>query len=104
LSLAKAFSKFAACSCHVGSLINGASGETFGSGIPARKRATSSGDEPPDWTGPRTRAAGAGAGAAAVGLGVLLCHGHCIAELLETTTKMDNATIVPAANFLIGQH
>src|SRR5437868_4955697 len=100
LSLAKAFSKFAACSCHAGSLVNGARGETFGSGIPARKRATSSGDEPPVWTGSRT----CGAGAAAVGLGVPRCHGHCIAELLETTTKMDDATIVPAANLLIGQH
>src|SRR5207244_3789068 len=76
--LAKAFSKFAECSCHAGSFVSGASGEFFGSGIPARKRAVSSGG----------------------GCALAVC-----ASAKIDIEKIAQALIIFAAlNFFIGQH
>src|SRR5437588_12662375 len=77
--LAKIFSKYAACSCQAGSLVSEASGEFFGRGIPARKRAVSSG--------------GGWALAARTSMEI-------------AKAKIDNLAIVsfPGAKFLIGQH
>jgi hypothetical protein len=87
-NLEKIFSKYAACSCHAGSFVKEASEEFFGSGIPARKRATSSGIGAPDCTGWRAGAAEARTGAGAMaGFGVALCHGHCIAKPLKSRAK-----------------
>ena len=102
-SFANAFSKLAACSCHAGSLVSGARGEFFGTGIPARNRDVSSGGGGPDgWAG----RAICGDAAVGAGIGVSRCHGHRMAFALpEKRNKMDRVAKVNLATwkFFIGE-
>src|SRR5262245_51068918 len=91
-NFAKAVSKLAACSCHAGSFVNGASGELFGTGIPARKRAVSSGE---DTTWPD----------ASICCGGGSCRRLASAESATNSTKIANVAevIFPVEKFFIGE-
>src|SRR5690242_3578178 len=126
LSLAKAFSKFAACCCHAGSWVRGANGDFFDSGIPARNRAVSSGGGGPDKGSGRSACDGATVGAGVglscshgnlnvacfggpmvgEGAGPLRCHGHMIAEALlnqKAKTHPVARAIGATRKFFIGE-
>src|SRR4051812_41565572 len=82
--LANVFSKNAACSCQAGSLVSGTSCEFFGSGMPARKRATSSAPDNVERTGILNEASALARALAvflAGGSGVLYSHGHLIPDI-----------------------
>jgi hypothetical protein len=72
--------------------MRGASGESFGTGIPARNREVSfAGGSPFDWVG-RAAVGGAFSGA---GVGLLRCHGHLIAiALFESRISVNSVAKV----------